>query len=139
MVPLAAALSDKDGYNLSGFSYFELDKLATVPNSSTKFVSWYNAMFYGGFARSTSFYKSCVDAGWDPSRVVMGVVDCANDGSNGFVNVTTLKRTITDLRKMYRGFGGVAGWEYHDAGFTDGKMEPWEWVKRIGEAIFAKH
>jgi hypothetical protein len=139
MAPLAAALSDKDGYNLSGFSYFDLEKLTTIPtsNSNSNLISWYNAMFYGGFARDTAFYKSCVDAGWEPARLVMGVLDSANDGQpNGFVDIGTLNGTIKDLRGMYEGFGGVAGWEYYDAGVTDGGMEPWEWVERIGEALF---
>jgi chitinase len=138
MTPLAAALADKDGYNLSGFSYSELEKLATIPGSDSKLVSWYNAMFYGGFARSISFYKSCVDAGWDPSRLVMGVLDCADDGQpNGFVNITTLSKTIRDLKRAYNGFAGVAGWEYYNAGLTDGETKPWAWVKRIGETLFA--
>jgi hypothetical protein len=138
MVPLAAALSDKDGENLSGFSYFTLDELATLSNSTTKLVSWYNAMFYGGFARSASFYKSCVDAGWDPARLVLGVLDSENDGnSNGFIDLQTLNQTVRDLRGLYGGgFGGVAGWEYFDAGSTDGGIENWEWVKRIGQALF---
>ena len=138
MAPLASALSDKDGQNLSGFSYFKLDELATVPGSDEKLISWFNGMFYGGFARGPPFYKSCVDAGWDPNRVVMGVLDCANNGEpNGFVHIETLGQTIKDLRGMYEGFGGVAGWEYYDAGLTDREeMEPWEWVKRIGQALF---
>ena len=138
MAPLASALSDKDGQNLSGFSYFKLDELATVPGSDEKLISWFNGMFYGGFARGPPFYKSCVDAGWDPKRVVMGVLDCANNGEpNGFVHIETLGETIKDLRGMYEGFCGVAGWEYYDAGLTDREeMEPWEWVKRIGQALF---
>jgi hypothetical protein len=135
MAPLAAALADKTGYNLSGFSYFDLEKLAIIPNSTTKLISWYNAMFYGGFARSTSFYKSCVDAGWDPRRLVMGVLDCADEEANGFVNITTLHKTIKDLKGMYGGIGGVAGWEYYNAGLTDGTKEPWEWVKKIGTVL----
>jgi len=139
MAPLAAALADKDGYNLSGFSYFDLEKLAIIPDSksNSKLISWYNAMFYGGFARGTAFYKSCVGAGWDPSRLVMGVLDSANDGQpNGFVDIETLNGTIKDLRGMYGGFGGVAGWEYYDAGLTDNGMKPWEWVKTIAGALF---
>lgn len=137
LTPLAAALSAEDGQNISNFSYFKLDKLAIVPGTNTKLISWYNAMFYGGFANSANFYKSCVQAGWDPSRIVMGVLDNENDGAlNGFTNLTTLEGTIKDLKQMYSGFGGVAGWEYHDAGATDGLTEPWEWVKRIGAALF---
>ena len=139
MAPLAAALAGEDGYNPSGFSYSTLEKSALVPNSPTNanLVSWYNAQFYGGFARSAAFYRSCVDAGWEPRRLVLGVLDSADDGgANGFVNVSTLGRTVRDLRGLYGSFGGVAGWEYHDAGVTDGGREPWEWVKRIGEALF---
>jgi len=137
MAPLAATLSDKDGYNLSGFSYSDLEKAALIPNTTTNLISWYNAQFYGGFARSTAFYRSCVDAGWEPRRLVLGVLDSADDGgANGFVNVTTLGQTVRELRGLYEWFGGVAGWEYHDAGMSDGGREPWEWVKRIGEALF---
>ena len=138
MAPLASALSDEDGQNLSGFSYFELDRLATVPGSDERLVSWYNGMFYGGFAKGISFYKSIVEVGWDPARVVMGVLDCADDGQpNGFVQIEILEETIMELRGMYPGFGGVAGWEYHDAGLTDiAQLLPWEWVKRIGQALF---
>jgi hypothetical protein len=149
MAPLAAALSDKDGYNLSGFSYFALDSLTTIPfhtsspsspstsTSTSNLISFYNAQFYGGFARSPSFYKSIIDAGWDPARIVMGVLDSEHDGSaNGFVDLRTLGETVRGLRGMYGGFGGVAGWEYWDAGVSDGGIEGWEWVKRVGEALF---
>ncbi|PMD14886.1 glycoside hydrolase family 18 protein [Hyaloscypha hepaticicola] len=57
MAPLAAALSDKDGSNLSGFSYFTLDTLTTIPcttSSPFNLISFYNVQFYSGFARSLS-------------------------------------------------------------------------------------
>ena len=147
MAPLAATLADKDGYNLSGFSYFALDTLTSIPfttpspsspsTSTSNLISFYNAQFYGGFARSPSFYKSIIDAGWDPARIVMGVLDSENDGStNGFVDLQTLGETVRGLRGMYGEFGGVAGWEYWDAGVSDGGIEAWEWVKRVGEALF---
>lgn len=139
MTPLASALSDELGQNLSKFSYFDLEAFATVPGSDKKLVDWYNGMFYGGFARGPAFYKSIVNAGWDPSKVVMVVLDCAADGQpNGFVPIDALQKTIRDLRTMYPGFGGVGGWEYHDAGMSDeeGVYEPWSWVRRIGDAIF---
>lgn len=136
MAPLASALSDEAGLNLSGFSYFALDALAVVPDSNTKLISWYNAQFYGGFARDIGFYKSIVESGWGQERVVMGVLDSADGGNgNGFVNIETLKATIAALKKSFEGFGGVAGWEYWDAGLTD-EMRPWEWVTSIGLALF---
>jgi len=138
MVPLASALSDKAGQNLSGFSYFELDELATAPGSDRKMISWFNGMFYGGFARGPPFYQSVVDAGWAPERVVMTVLDCANDGQpNGFVRIEVLQETIKNLRAMYPKFGGMAGWEYYDAGASDSdEMQPWTWVKMVGQALF---
>jgi hypothetical protein len=33
-------------------------------------------------------------------------------------------------------FGGISGWEYWDAGGTDGELKPWEWVKSIGDVVF---
>jgi hypothetical protein len=138
MAPLASALSDKVGQNLSGFSYFDLDVFATVPGSEEKLISWYNGMFYGGFARGPPFFQSIVEAGWDPSRVVMGVLDCSNDGQpNGFVHIEPLQETIRNLRVLYPNFGGVAGWEYYDAGMSDGDVyQPWSWVKKVGQALF---
>lgn len=68
----------------------------------------------------------------------MGVLDCANDGQpNGFVRIERLQETIRDLRTTYPHFGGVAGWEYYDAGMSDwDAYQPWTWVKMVGEALF---
>ncbi|KAH6706455.1 glycoside hydrolase superfamily [Leptodontidium sp. MPI-SDFR-AT-0119] len=139
MAPLASALAHKDGQNLSGFSYFDLDSFATVPGSDTKLVHWYNGMFYGGFERGPPFYQSVMEQGWESERVVMGVLDCADDGQpNGFVHVETLGETVRALRRDTRdSFGGVSGWEYWDAGQSEfEKIEPWMWVKKVGEALF---
>ncbi|KAG9230991.1 glycoside hydrolase family 18 protein [Amylocarpus encephaloides] len=138
MSPLASALSDRMGQNLSGFSYFDLDEFATEPGSDAKLVNWYNGLFYGGFARGPPFYRSCVEAGWDPSRIVMVVLDCMEDGQpNGWVDLPRLEKTIWGLRGMYKHFGGIGGWEYHDAGNSDwDEYQPWNWVKQVGQAIF---
>lgn len=136
MAPVASALAEQDGGDLSGFSYFDLDKQA-VSSNGTKFVSWYNAQFYSGFGspESTSTYDEIVDAGWDPARVVMGVLDSGSDGS-GFVALKTIQSTIASLLAKYPTFGGVDGWEYFDAGSSDGDGKPWEWVKSIGGSLF---
>jgi hypothetical protein len=140
MTPLASALCQVDGQNLSGFSYFELDALATAPGTDRKLISWYNGMFYGGFARGPPVYERVVRAGWDPERVVMTVLDCADNGQpNGWLGLETLGKTVRDLRKEYPGFGGMAGWEYYNAGKSDDEgMQPWEWVKKVGEALFGE-
>jgi len=143
MTPLASALTltDTESSNLSGFSYFDLDSLATVPGSDKKLISWFNGMFYGHFAHGPPHYEDLVEAGWNPERVVMGVLDCADDGQpNGFMRIEKLGETIGELREMFEGFGGVAGWEYYDAGCGDGggaPLQPWEWVRTVGNTLFA--
>lgn len=139
MAPLSSALAHKDGQNLSGFSYFLLDSFATVPGSDSKLVHWYNGQFYGGFARGPPMYQSVLEQGWEPERVVMGVLDCADDGQpNGFVHVEQLGETVRSLRRETRdSFGGISGWEYWDAGGSEfARIENWMWVKKMGEALF---
>ncbi|CZT01961.1 uncharacterized protein RCO7_05440 [Rhynchosporium graminicola] len=139
MAPLSSALAQKDGQNLSGFSYFSLDEFATVPGSDTKLVHWFNAQFYGHFPRGSPSYERILEQGWEPERVVMGVLDCADDGQpNGFVHVEDLGKTVKSLRRETRdSFGGVCGWEYWNAGTSEcEKTEPWMWVKKVGRALF---
>jgi len=152
MAPLATALSEEDGTNLSGFSYFALDRLATVPSikskspevgereftNSTKLIAWYNAQFYGGYARSTYMYDSIISAGFDSSRLVLGVTTSSAGYPNGFTPLKKLLVTVRELKEKYRErFGGVSGWEYWDAGSGDKDMgmqvggEPWRWVERV--------
>lgn len=140
MTPLSSALSSKNGQNLSGFSYFELDALATVPGSDKKLISWYNGMFYGKFPRGPPTYDAVMDAGWNPERVVMVVLDNYDNGPpNGFRSIGNLQDTVKEFRQTYPGFGGVAGWEYYNAGGSDsGDMQPWQWFKSVGDSLFAK-
>jgi hypothetical protein len=88
MTPIASALLPSAEehtdhiYNPSGFSYFALDSLATVPGSDTKLIKWFNAMFYGQFPKGyPSHYEEVVEAGWSPERIVIGVWDCVDDGA----------------------------------------------------------
>ncbi|KAN0110779.1 glycoside hydrolase family 18 protein [Hyaloscypha variabilis] len=144
MAPIASALLSEDATNLSGFSYFALDALATVPGSDTKLIKWFNAMFYGHFPKGPPYYEDVVEAGWGSERVVMGVLDSADGGQpNGFLRVERLGERVAELRALYEGkdgFGGVAGWEYFDAGSSDGYdgevVQNWEWVKRVGVVLF---
>ncbi|KAH8589405.1 glycoside hydrolase superfamily [Bisporella sp. PMI_857] len=138
LTPLASALSSKTGQNPSGFSYFDLDSLATVPGSETNLISWYNTMFYGEYPRGPPTYDTVIEAGWDPSRVVMVVLDNSENGPpNGFQRIANLQVTIKGMRRAFPHFGGVAGWEYHNAGASDAdEMQPWQWVHMVGEALF---
>ncbi|KAG9242895.1 glycoside hydrolase family 18 protein [Calycina marina] len=155
MAPLATALSDEKGDDLSGFSYQALDRLATIPSitttslstnagtsNDTKLISWYNAQFYGGYSRSTYMYDSIVYAGIDPSRLVMGVTTSAAGYPNGFTPLKKLLGTVRELKEKYgNSFGGVSGWEYWDAGSGDRDMgmqvggEPWRWLQRVAKAV----
>ena len=137
MAPVASALASTDDDGLSDFSYFDLDSQAVVAGTTTKLVSWYNTQFYSGFgdASSPGTYQSIIGAGWDPSRIVMGVLDSSNDGS-GFVGLSDLESTVQQLRAQYPTFGGVDGWEYFNAGSSDGLSQPWQWDQAIANSLF---
>jgi hypothetical protein len=136
MAPVASALVSPSGGDLSGFSYFDLDTQA-VASGGTKLVSWYNGQFYSGFGspQDTSTYDSIISAGWDPARIVMGILDSPNDGS-GYVSTSTVQSTVSSLKSKYPTFGGVDGWEYFDAGVGDGDAQPYQWVQAIGSSVF---
>ena len=70
----------------------------------------------------------------------MSVMTSKGEVPNDFVEIKKLEKVITGLRIEYgAAFGGVAGWEYWDAGSSDKDLmvskenggEPWRWVKRI--------
>jgi hypothetical protein len=65
----------------------------------------------------------------------MGVLNSENDGS-GFVGLSHVEEVIANLKSQYSNFGGVDGWEYFDAGSSDGLSKPWMWTKQIGGALF---
>lgn len=148
LAPFCTALSEEDDpANFSGFSYFALESLARIPNTNTSLISWYNAQFYGVYSRTNWLYKSLISkALWDPKRVVMGVMTSKGEGSaNDFVEIKKLEKVIAGLRKEYgEEFGGMAGWEYWDAGSSDKELmvdmgvggEPWRWVGRIASTLF---
>jgi len=138
MAPVAVALEYNDGINVSGFNYFDLDSNATDA-SGKPLVEWYNAQFYSSFGDASSpyTYQWIMKKGWDPERVVLGVLTNSNDGF-GFVETRYVVDTIRSLRQEFPGFGGVYGWDYFDAGMSevDGGTEPWQWVKIIKEALY---
>ncbi|CAN9152260.1 unnamed protein product [Alternaria alternata] len=102
--------------HLSGFSYPELE--CSVYG---KEISWYNTQFYCGWgdAGRTEWYDAIVAAGWKPEKVVLGVVTNPGNGA-GHVNIQKLADNCRRLRQKYgntgKGFGGVMGWEYFNAG-----------------------
>lgn len=121
--------------HLSGFSYFRLESDPQLK----QIISWYNVQFYCGWgdASQSAHYDMIIRAGWDPSRVVMGVVTNPNNGS-GYVNLDQLLPNITRLRQLYPSFGGVMGWEYFNAGM---QREDWDkpthWIKELARVVRA--
>lgn len=143
LAPVGTAMIYNNGINLSGFSYFDLEGNATDPISGKSLISWYNTQFYSGFGdpSTPATYQRIIGQGWDPARIVMGVLDNNNDG-HGFVATKYVVETIKQLRVLYPSFGGVYGWDYFDAGIAsesneeDG-TEPWQWVLKIKDALYS--
>jgi hypothetical protein len=142
MAPVATSLIYNSSEKISGFSYFDLDSNATDLIRGDKLVSWYKTQFYSGFGDSSTpeTYQYITSKGWDPARVVMGVLDNPNDG-HGFVATKYVVDTIKKLRALYPTFGGIYGWDYFDAGLAepvaeDSVAEPWQWVLKIGDALY---
>lgn len=132
------ALSMSNSGNLDNVSWSALDQVATSsarPNG--KLFNWYNTQFYDGWgnAGSTSSYDTVINAGWDPSRVVLGVLTAANAGG-AWEPLSVLSSTIASLKAKYANFGGVSGWEYGLAGESDSDT-PVQWVASIGSYLAA--
>lgn len=119
--------------HLSGFSYFRLESDPQLK----QIVSWYNVQFYCGWgdASQTGHYDMIMRVGWDPARVVMGVVTNPQNGS-GYVKLDQLIPNIHALRQAYPMFGGVMGWEYFNAGLQRQEWDsPHYWIKEIAQAV----
>ncbi|KAF2713512.1 glycoside hydrolase family 18 protein [Pleomassaria siparia CBS 279.74] len=105
--------------HLSGFSYPELEYSAIG-----KEIAWYNTQFYCGWgdASTTQWYDTIIAAGWNPEKIVLGVVTNPGNGA-GHVAVDALRHVCAQLREKYKnmgkGFGGVMGWEYFNSGDCD--------------------
>jgi hypothetical protein len=111
--------------HLSGFNHFELES-----SEAGRLVHWYNVQFYCGWgdAGDERLYEAMVTSGWDPKKLVLGVITNPENGS-GHVDLPRLGTCIGKLLQKYdSSFGGVMGWEYYNAG---GSGQPEEWVRSI--------
>lgn len=131
MAPVASDLTGGGG-SFGGFSYKEFDQ-----SSVGQQVDWYNGQYYSGFVQGTfeDSYARAISNGFAPSRVVMGFLNSANDGGD-YEGLNHIEDIIANLRSQYSNFGGVDGWEYFDAGSSDGLSQPWMWTKQVGETLF---
>lgn len=135
MAPVASDLTTQGRSAFGRFSYSKFDA-----SNAGQMVNWYNGQYYSGFVRGSleESYEAAISNGYSPERVVMGLVNSENDGS-GFVGLDEILETVENLQDEYRNFGGVDGWEYFDAGSSDGLARPWMWTKRIGKVLFGDH
>jgi hypothetical protein len=111
--------------HLSGFNHFELES-----SDAGRLVHWYNVQFYCGWgdAGDERLYEGMVASGWNPRKLVLGVVTNPDNGS-GHVDLERLGKCIAKLKAKHgNDFGGVMGWEYFNAG---GNGKPDEWVRSI--------
>ena len=134
--PVASSMSN--GGNLDNVSWSALDHVAISSNRPNgKLFNWYNTQFYDGWgtAASTNSYDTIISAGWDPSRIVLGVLTAASAGYS-WQPTSVLSTTIASLKAKYANFGGVFGWEYGLAGESDGQT-PVQWVGSIGRYLAA--
>jgi len=125
LAPVATALQ-KYRPHLSGFSYFELEK------AFGRHISWYNTQFYCGWGSLDTIedYDTVISSGWDPKKVVAGVVTNSCNGT-GWLPDDILCDTLSSLLDRYGGkFGGVMGWEYFNSTTTSNPEDgPWNWSK----------
>lgn len=156
MAPVATDLQPQER-GLGGFKYSQLDAQATAADKPHgKIINWFNTQFYNGWgdASSTVGYNAIINHGYDPSRVLLGVLDSPNDGGSGWKNISTYIQTINQLRANYPTFGDVVSWEYYDAGLGEqegdtldafGEVvqgngtyhnDPWTWERSIGDIIY---
>lgn len=115
--------------HMSGFNHFELES-----SPAGRLVSWYNVQFYCGWgdAGDERLYEAIIQSGWNPRKVVLGVVTNPENGS-GHVALDRLGRCISKLKEKYKNeFGGVMGWEYFNAG---GEGKPETWVRHIAALL----
>ena len=102
LAPIQVAL-EMDVCGFGGFIYKELDRLVGDK------IEYYNGQFYSDFTLDS--YKKAVENGYEPSRVVMGMVTGQYDSKN-FIKCLN---TIIEILENYKNFGGVFMWEYCDA------------------------
>ncbi|SMR51826.1 unnamed protein product [Zymoseptoria tritici ST99CH_1A5] len=132
LAPVATGLLPNQPH-LSGpaFEYRQLEQMRGHE------IAWYNTQFYCGWgdAGTTSWYDAIISVGWNPSKVVMGLITNPANGA-GHVEWPRQRPVLQALRQKYPNFGGVMGWEYFNA-LPGGNEKPWEWVKNMGDAMGA--
>lgn len=131
LAPVATALMPGNRRQLSGFSYFELEK------AFARHIDWYNVQFYCGWAslENVDDFLAIVEAGFDASRVVVGVPTHPKWGK-GWLPDDILAGTLGTIVEVFPALSGVMAWEYHES-FTqrEGEGRPWAWAGLMSEVL----
>lgn len=128
LAPVATAL--QGGQHLSGFDYEALEVMRGDQ------IAWYNVQFYNNWGNLTGFegYGIIVSRGWKAEKVVAGVLTNPSNGTQGWVGLDELAKTVSVLRVLFPGFGGVMGWEYYNS-MPGGEERPWQWAEGVSKAL----
>lgn len=112
--------------HLSGFSYFSLE----LERGSS--ISWYNTQFYNGWQMIDNLgaYDGIMRCGWNPNKVVVGLLTNQSNGSQGYIPPDALDIYLPNLVERYPTFGGVMGWEYYNS-MPGNTQRPWLWAARV--------
>ncbi|KAF3771229.1 family 18 glycoside hydrolase [Cryphonectria parasitica EP155] len=122
LAPVAPALLDVRR-NLSGFDYEALEVMRG------RDIAFYNCQFYCGWGDCSNpiLYEMMLMKGWNPAKVVVGLVTNPANGS-GFIPFDVLATVVPLMVGQHKRFGGIMGWEYFNS-LPGGREKPWEWAQ----------
>ncbi|EMF17682.1 glycoside hydrolase family 18 protein [Sphaerulina musiva SO2202] len=130
LAPVATALLPGQPH-LSGpeFDYRVLEQLRGEE------IAWYNTQLYCGWgdAGTTAWYDAIIRAGWNPEKVVMGLISNPSNGP-GHIEWSRQEPVLQALRTRYPTFGGVMCWEFFNA-LPGGLERPWEWAANMARTL----
>ena len=102
LAPIGVAL-ECDLCGMGGFYYKDLERAVGDK------IEYYNGQYYSDF--SYDVYDITVKNGYDPSKIVMGMIS----GQFTSDNFNKCLDEIVDIKEKYNNFGGVFVWEYCNA------------------------
>ncbi|KAI6085786.1 glycoside hydrolase [Hypoxylon rubiginosum] len=131
LAPVSTAMAGSGG-NMSKFSYTELEKRAG------KDISWYNVQFYylPDELESTDTVDAAMQHGWQPQRIVIGMVTEPDFGQDVWVELPKVAKTLRTVFAKYPALKGVDGFDYYDQK-PGGYPAPWEWPAWAAQQISA--